>query len=327
MKNRLLTALLACIMLISAAAMSGCGNDESLEQTQQTASAAGEAADEEAALPEETGKSKIERVRELMEKMLAEKEAEAAAAPSESPSPSPSPSPTPAPEEEGNLSGPGYMLYVNTSTCVVGAFRADENGDYTDLVRAMVCSPGAGGGTPHGDFNTSQKMRWGQLMGGVWGQYCTRIVGGVLFHSVPYRSASADTLYWEKYNKLGSPASAGCIRMTVADAKWIYDNCALGTRVVISSKSYGGMPSSVGHITLAAGSKWDPTDPNYPGGNPTVTPKPSAKPTPTPTPTPAPTPVPEEPTPTPAEEEPTPPPEEEEPTPSPEETGGEDVSE
>ncbi|HAH78565.1 MAG TPA: L,D-transpeptidase, partial [Ruminococcaceae bacterium] len=34
-------------------------------------------------------------------------------------------------------------------------------------------------------------------------------------------------------DKLGEPASHGCIRLPVEDAKWIYDNIPEGTKVVI----------------------------------------------------------------------------------------------
>jgi len=34
-------------------------------------------------------------------------------------------------------------------------------------------------------------------------------------------------------NKLGSPASHGCIRLKVEDARWIYNNCPAGTTVTV----------------------------------------------------------------------------------------------
>ncbi len=66
----------------------------------------------------------------------------------------------------------------------------------------------------------------------------------------------------EEYNKLGQTASAGCVRLTVADTKWIYDNCPSGTVVVIySSPDPGplGKPEAQ-QIPLDCG--WDPTDPD-----------------------------------------------------------------
>jgi lipoprotein-anchoring transpeptidase ErfK/SrfK len=68
------------------------------------------------------------------------------------------------------------------------------------------------------------------LCGNVYGQYACRITGSILFHSVPYEKQDKSTLEWWEYDKLGETASLGCIRLTVEDAKWIYDNCAKGTR-------------------------------------------------------------------------------------------------
>lgn len=66
-----------------------------------------------------------------------------------------------------------------------------------------------------------------------YGQYSTRIHGAYLFHSVPYYSINKSQVSTKEYNKLGQQASAGCIRLAVTDAKWIYDHCRLGTKVVI----------------------------------------------------------------------------------------------
>jgi hypothetical protein len=100
-------------------------------------------------------------------------------------------------------------------------------------------------------------------MGDVWGQYSTRIVGGILFHSVYYYSMNPQTLATNQFNKLGRAASHGCIRLSVADAKWIYDNCDVGTTVTIydDPKSPGplGKPEP---IKISGNLRWDPTDPN-----------------------------------------------------------------
>jgi hypothetical protein len=36
-----------------------------------------------------------------------------------------------------------------------------------------------------------------------------------------------------KFNQLGGKASLGCIRLSAGDAKWIFDNCATGTPVIV----------------------------------------------------------------------------------------------
>lgn len=70
-------------------------------------------------------------------------------------------------------------------------------------------------------------------VGPSYGQYATRIFDSYLFHSVPYYSQHKDDIEYDEYNLLGTSASLGCIRLEVVDVKWIYDNCPLGTPVLI----------------------------------------------------------------------------------------------
>ena len=98
----------------------------------------------------------------------------------------------------------------------------------------------------------------------VYARWATHIVGNVYFHAVAVGSRSHKALNYKSYNKLGSPASAGCIRMTVADAKWIYDHAGTGTEVKIvkgSAKTPGplGKPSTI--KIKSSKVKYDPTDP------------------------------------------------------------------
>ena len=100
-------------------------------------------------------------------------------------------------------------------------------------------------------------------MGPCWGQWCTRIVNGVLFYSVFYsENGNASTLSVSAYNKLGVTASHGCIRLTAGDAKWIYDNCSLGTTVQIVEDGDIGRYGKPSAYKLSSSHTWDPTDPN-----------------------------------------------------------------
>ncbi|HKL80481.1 MAG TPA: L,D-transpeptidase family protein [Mobilitalea sp.] len=168
-----------------------------------------------------------------------------------------------------------YLIKVNRVHNTITVYTQDEKGKYNVPVKAMTCSVGKlGTQTRVGTFQTRAKYRWKALMGNVWGQYSTRIVGGILFHSVYYyENGNPETLANKEYNKLGSAASHGCIRLTVADAKWIYDNCIVGTTVVVydDEKSPGplGKPEA---IKLPSKVRWDPTDPNT--NNPYKTKKP-----------------------------------------------------
>ena len=123
-----------------------------------------------------------------------------------------------------------YYIKVNYGAQVVTIYKKDDNGNYTVPVKAMVCSTGTATPTS-GIYKIPARWEWLRLQGYVWGHYSTQINGNILFHSVPYlRKGELDSLeYWE-YDKLGTAASAGCVRLTVQDAKWIYDNCKNGTR-------------------------------------------------------------------------------------------------
>ncbi len=158
-----------------------------------------------------------------------------------------------------------YYIKVNRLANCVTVYGQDEKGNYTVPVKAMVCSVGVSNATPLGTFKTSDKYAWRYLFGNVYGQYAYRINGHILFHSVPYTSKNKGTLEAEEYNKLGEPASLGCIRLAVADAKWLVDNCPSGTTVTIyDSLDPGplGKPLPI-EIDLASEKKgWDPTDPS-----------------------------------------------------------------
>lgn len=151
-----------------------------------------------------------------------------------------------------------YVLRVNKSTNVVTVLAANGTGDYNIAYKRFVCS--TGNGTPYGTYYTPVKYRWRYLVGPSYGQYCTRIVNGILFHSLPYDKQNPYTLQTSEFNKLGTTCSHGCVRLMCRDAKWIYDNCGLGTRVdIVSGADPLSKPSAP---KIPANQRWDPTDPN-----------------------------------------------------------------
>jgi len=164
-----------------------------------------------------------------------------------------------------------YYIKVNHEAQVVSIYTQDENGYHTVPYKAMICSTGTK--TPKkGVYRLPEKAekpsraRWIALEGSVWGQYGTRITEGILFHSVPYDKQTASSLRWSDYDKLGEEASKGCIRLTVIDAKWIYENCMPGTKVEFYASSD---PGPLGKPVAQKISdefeilkRWDPTDPN-----------------------------------------------------------------
>ena len=85
----------------------------------------------------------------------------------------------------------------------------------------------------------------------------------ILFHSVYYNNEKDNkSLSVSAYNKLGTMASHGCVRLAAGDCKWIYDNCKVGTKVEIyNNKKNPGPFDKPTPIKLKAGQTWDPTDP------------------------------------------------------------------
>lgn len=161
-------------------------------------------------------------------------------------------------------SGDPYPYHVDVirNQNVVIVYGKDEAGEYTQIVKAFPCS--TGWGTPTGEFTAGARYEWRALYGGVFGQYATLIVNDILFHSVPYTQMSKDALKYEEYNKLGEEASLGCVRLCVADCKWIFENCPQGTEVDIFDSDTLPVEKPVYEkIDPESPNRgWDPTDPD-----------------------------------------------------------------
>ncbi len=141
--------------------------------------------------------------------------------------PKPTPEPTPVP----------YAITVDVTNQVTTVYGLDENGEYTKIVRQMLCSTGTKSAPSDvGEWVLSGRTaRWCYFP--KWGghaQYWTKINGSIAFHSVIYNTVDTMDLSVKSYNNLGKRASHGCIRLTVADAKWIYNNCGAGVVCTIT---------------------------------------------------------------------------------------------
>lgn len=162
-----------------------------------------------------------------------------------------------------------YYIKVNRALCTVTVYGIDENGEYTIPVKAFACSVGKEGDeTILGEYSIHEPFgtTWCYMVDGTWSQYAYRIERGYMFHVVPYFEKSKDSLETLEYNKLGSPASLGCVRLTTADAKWIYDNCKAGTKTLIydDTETPGplGKPETIKIPPEHEWASWDPTDPD-----------------------------------------------------------------
>lgn len=160
-----------------------------------------------------------------------------------------------------------YLVKVNRVLNCVTVYTKDSNGKFTVPYKSMACSTGKYiNNTPLGTFKVSSRYTWRLMVDGTHSQYATRFYGGILFHSVPCYSPHKNQLEYEEFNKLGSPASLGCVRLNVQDAKWIYDNCPYGTTVIVyddeTSPGPLGKPSVIKIPEDSPYRGWDPTDPD-----------------------------------------------------------------
>ena len=124
-----------------------------------------------------------------------------------------------------------YRVEINVSRQKVYVYEW-YYGAYSKLVKTMTCTTGAvDTPTPLGSYRMGGPCgRWYYFKKfDCWAQYASRIVGGILFHSVLYSEKNESTLRKGSVYALGTRGSHGCVRLAVEDAKWIYNNVSAGS--------------------------------------------------------------------------------------------------
>lgn len=122
-------------------------------------------------------------------------------------------------------SNTNWLILVDTSRCLTSIYTGSR-GNWS-LNRRYVCSTGkASTPTVLGEYQVYGK---GYSFGhGYTCYYYTQFYGDYLFHSSPYYVNSNQVMD----PTMGVPSSAGCVRLEIQNAKWIYDNIPYGTKVV-----------------------------------------------------------------------------------------------
>ena len=130
-----------------------------------------------------------------------------------------------------------YRVDVDIVNQIVTVY---ENRDGGAVVMQGLCSSGAEDATPLGSFKMPEKERDGEreewfhfrAFGG-YARYATRIHYDVMFHSLLYNRPNESAINEQSVRDFGYPVSHGCIRMRTEDARFIAQNCPVGTRVNI----------------------------------------------------------------------------------------------
>lgn len=127
-----------------------------------------------------------------------------------------------------------YWIGIDVKNNRFTVYRTTDN----SVVHRWLCSTGTSKTpTPLGTFKlpndgrNKNRHEWYKF--GHYVRFAVRIKGGYHIHSVLYNSKDEKSVVQSSVKKLGSPASHGCIRLAVAHAKWVSDNVANGTTVII----------------------------------------------------------------------------------------------
>ncbi|MSO59853.1 MAG: murein L,D-transpeptidase [Ilumatobacteraceae bacterium] len=124
---------------------------------------------------------------------------------------------------------------------VLSEQRAYVYAQNKSLVATIAVSTGLDNSTPTGSFkvfskspqsfyepNPTERMRW--MVRFTKG----RQGGNIGFHSIPYKVTPKGEVKF--FTPIGlAPSSHGCIRVRDVDAKWLFANMGLGTRVVVKN--------------------------------------------------------------------------------------------
>lgn len=144
------------------------------------------------------------------------------------PTATPAPTATPEPTETPTQTVPGELpvrthlgekwIDIQLSTQTLTAYEGE-----TPVLTALVSTGVSRYPTPPGEHAIYLKIR-SQVMSGP-GYYLTNVE----FVSYFYKAYALHGTYW--HNNFGHPMSHGCVNMTNADAKWIYEWAPIGTPV------------------------------------------------------------------------------------------------
>ena len=127
-----------------------------------------------------------------------------------------------------------YRVEVSLAEQKVTVYGLNDQGKY-EVVRSFLCSTGLKDSTPRGIFlDGFPANRWHYFKKfDCWAQYSFDIEGDIMFHSVLYYKQDESTLKNASVWALGTPASHGCIRLTVEDAQWLYEHCPKGSLAIV----------------------------------------------------------------------------------------------
>lgn len=176
----------------------------------------------------------------------------------ETPAETPAASATPIPSSGDDLP---YYLYVEKGSFTLTIYQKGADGTYSDVYKTYRIAHG-GNKTPAGTFTLGgDRERWHEFPDGGFVQFATRYHNRLYLHS-PLYGEEDNGYMWPKYYDgelgIGKESTGGCLRMVTEAARFIYENCPEGTVLEIVNGSPKGTTSD--DIPSRNGKRYDPTD-------------------------------------------------------------------
>jgi lipoprotein-anchoring transpeptidase ErfK/SrfK len=136
---------------------------------------------------------------------------------------------------EGTINGKDFnsktnhFMWVDTEKNFVYVFEGEDKN--WKLAKTMVCTDGkASTPTVKGNFEIKGRAPWlTSYSGDVKAKYKVRFFGNYYFHSILFDVKGEKIVD----SRLGESLSHGCVRLSVEDAKWVYDHIKDGTGVYV----------------------------------------------------------------------------------------------
>ncbi len=120
-----------------------------------------------------------------------------------------------------------WLILVDTKANKVAVYYGSK-GNWTEK-KYWSCTTGASS-TPTVKGSFTVKSKGPSFGNGYTCWYYTQFYGNYLFHSILYNPGSKTSI---QDGRLGINASHGCVRLSLTNAKWIYDNIPIGTKVYV----------------------------------------------------------------------------------------------
>lgn len=151
-------------------------------------------------------------------------------------------------------------ICVNKFDNTVSVYSVEDN-KIVDTLKVMPASVNVS--LSEGKYMLSDKSIWRMMPDYSYVQYSTKADSEVLFHSPVYELQNRSYLNIDTYKIIGNSNDyVDGITLTVADAKWIFENCDIGTKVeIINDSTKKPLKDVIYPMSIPDDIRWDPTDP------------------------------------------------------------------